>query len=393
MEQRLTPSGLYPAVKAWMFDTALPWWTRHGVDHDNGGFVESFTLEGTDSGADFKRTRVTARQVYVFSHAALLGWPDGLTLARHGVEHLTRRAWRGDLGLVRRTTRAGDVLDATPDLYDYAFALFAFGWYLRASGDGVALEWAHRMLDQIEARLRPSSGEGFMNEAPAAGWRQQNPHMHLLEAALAVYEPSGDARFAELARKIVTLFQTRFYDPRSKTLAEYFDDAWRRAPGEAGRLIEPGHQFEWAWILQNARRLLGLDLAPEIRGLVEFAEAYGVDPASAATFNSVRDDGLPLDKGSRTWPNTERIKAAVALFELDGRDPAPVFASSAGLLLQRYLRTATPGLWIDAFDGAGQPVSSTAPASTLYHVFLAFAEMLRIESPLHRADLDRPAQA
>ena len=35
------------------------------------------------------------------------------------------------------------------------------------------------------------------------------------------------------------------------------------------------------------------------------------------------------------------------------------------------------GTWIDAFDGEGRPVVKSVPASTLYHVFLAFAEVLR----------------
>jgi mannose/cellobiose epimerase-like protein (N-acyl-D-glucosamine 2-epimerase family) len=37
-----------------------------------------------------------------------------------------------------------------------------------------------------------------------------------------------------------------------------------------------------------------------------------------------------------------------------------------------------PGLWIDAFDASGQPVATAIPTSTFYHLFLAFAEILRI---------------
>ena len=96
------------------------------------------------------------------------------------------------------------------------------------------------------------------------------------------------------------------------------------------------------------------------------------------TFNSVRDDGTPVDRGSRTWPNTERIKAAVALHELDGADPEPVFRSSGQLLLGRYLAHAPRGTWIDAFDAGGRPLAESIPTSTLYHLFLAFAEVLRV---------------
>ena len=52
--------------------------------------------------------------------------------------------------------------------------------------------------------------------------------------------------------------------------------------------------------------------------------------------------------------------------------------SSAGILFDRYLGRTLPGTWVDVVDASGQPVPGNAPASTLYHVFLAFAEVLRI---------------
>lgn len=52
--------------------------------------------------------------------------------------------------------------------------------------------------------------------------------------------------------------------------------------------------------------------------------------------------------------------------------------SSVGLLMDRYLAHTPRGAWIDAFDAEGNSIVKTIPASTLYHVFLAFAEVLRV---------------
>jgi N-acylglucosamine 2-epimerase/mannose-6-phosphate isomerase len=72
----------------------------------------------------------------VFSHAALMGWRAGESLAEVGIAHLTERSWMGpDKGFARLTTRDGRVLDKTPDLYDLAFVLFAFAWRHRAMKD------------------------------------------------------------------------------------------------------------------------------------------------------------------------------------------------------------------------------------------------------------------
>ena len=371
------------AIKSWMFEAALPWWAANGLDTANGGYVEQMTLDGRDAGIPFKRTRVTARQIYTFSHGYMLGFTPGAELARHGIDYLVSKTWKGpDKGFPRKLTREAGDLDPTPDLYDLAFVLFGFSWFHKATKDGTARDWMHRTLDFIETHMRHPR-EGFWNEKPPAntlhgGWRQQNPHMHLTEACLAAFEATGEARFADVAKEIVQIFRTRFVDLKSQTLAEYFTDDLTRAPGADGRIVEPGHQLEWAWILNSCRKQFGLDLGAEIRALAGFASRHGVDPKSGATFNQVRDDGQPIDRGSRTWPNTERIKAAIALYELDGTDPKPAVASAGGILLNRYLAHEPRGTWIDAFDAEGKPVVNTIPASTLYHVFLAFAEVLRV---------------
>ncbi|MDP2310816.1 MAG: AGE family epimerase/isomerase [Pseudomonadota bacterium] len=370
-------------ARQWMFHQALPFWADAGVDRAYGGFHEALDLGGRPAAVSFRRLRVTCRQIYVFSHAATLGFAPGLPAAWKGFEYLVAKGWMGpDRGWARRLSPRGEVVDATPDLYDHAFVLFALGWLHRASGDPVPLEWAHRTLDFIEARLRHPADPGFVHALPASGWRLQNPHMHLLEASLVLYEASGDSRFAALAREIATLFTTKFFDARSGTLGESFTEQLSRAPGEPGRVTEPGHQFEWAWILGAYQRLLGKPMGTVARPLVAFAERFGVDRGSGATFNSVRDDGVPIDRGSRTWPNTERIKAHIALFDLEGTDPRGPLRQTLRLLLDRYLAHRPPGTWIDHFDGEGRPVADTIPSSTLYHLSVAFCELLRVEPAL-----------
>jgi len=365
-------------ISRWMFDDALPFWGDVGVD-PAGAYAELLDPSGNRTPVPYKRIRVICRQIYVFSHAYLLGYEPGLSLARRGYDYLVANAWLGaDGGWARRLDRDGAVIDPTPDLYDQAFALFALAWYHRASNEAEAHAWARRTLAFIDTHMRHPTGGGFLHEKPASGPRQQNPHMHLLEACLASYEGARDPDMLRVAREVVVLFREKFFDLESGTLAEFFDEDLRRVEGDKGRWIEPGHQFEWAWILVNHRRLSGDDTADMARTLVAFAERHGVDPTSHAVYNAVRDDGAPIDRASRTWPNTERMKAAVAMYELDGVDPRPVLAQSGGLILQRYLAVKPAGTWIDLFDENGAPRIDTIPTSTLYHVFLAFAETLRV---------------
>lgn len=366
-------------IRAWMFDKALPFWGRRGVDEQFGGFLEETDTSGKSTDCSFKRVRVMCRQVYVFSHAALMGWTPGNRLSDMGYAYLVDRAWLGpDRGWARRLTRTGEVLDPTPDLYDMAFVLFALAWRYKLTKDQGVKERADETLKFIETRLSSEFG-GFWHDPGRQEPRLQNPHMHLLEACLALAEATGDCRYLRQAASLVCLFYQRFFD--GSTLCEYFTVDWQPWPGQMGRSREPGHHFEWAWILAQYSKLNGQDVLSAVRALVEFGE-QGVHQQSHAVFDEVSESGETLRASSRTWPNTERIKGWLGLFELDGTDPRRAVIQSSRLLLDRYLKVERSGSWLDEFNEEGCAPSTVAPASTFYHLFLAFAELLRLASQI-----------
>lgn len=365
----------FAQIRAWMFDAALPYWAAHGMDERHGGFLEELGADGGETDAAFKRVRVTCRQTYVFSHAALLGWEAGAALSARGYEFLLAKAKLGAGAWARRLSRQGDVIDTTPDLYEFAFVLHALAWRYRLVRDADVLKEAHETLDFIQREMR--AGEGYWPALPGKPPLLQNPHMHLTEACLALFEASGEQRFLDQAAELVALFRRRFFDGR--TLAERFAPDWTR---EAGGALEPGHHFEWAWILAQYQRFSGDSVEKEATALVDFAEAHGVDPTHGATYDRFDETGAPIRRTSRMWPNTERLKGHLAVFELTGRDPRAPVAHASRLLLDRYCQAN--GSWIDALDAEGKPITGRAPASTFYHIFLAFAEVLRLEPLLKR---------
>ncbi|MGE0044817.1 MAG: AGE family epimerase/isomerase [Hyphomonadaceae bacterium] len=368
---RLTMTTIpFDDIRAWLFEAALPLWAEKGVD-PAGGFYEALDFEGRPVEPGFRRTRVVARQTYVFAHAGRLGWAPGVEISEKGAAHLDALYLGPDRGWPRTNK------DDTPDLYDLAFTLFAYAWRHRIAPDEGSMQGMHRVLDFLEAHMCPD--EGFHPALPPGDRQLQNPHMHLLEACLAAFEASGDERFSDTANDLMFLFGERLF--KRGVLTEYFTPDWKRAPGEEGRIVEPGHHFEWAWLIKECGRLIEYDAAAPAKALIDFAERHGVSP-SGAVRQSVRDDGAILDGSSRIWSNTERIKAHLALFELTGADARAPVAASANLLLDRCLSTDVPGLWIDHFDAEGKPLSKNVPASSFYHIFLAFAELLRLEPRL-----------
>ena len=351
----------------WMETAALPLWCR------GGRFAEQYDEAARPVPRQGVTTLAQARQIYVYAHAAQLGWPHGLPVAMAAWRRLRDRAWAD--GWVRETAADGTVLDPVVDLYDQAFMLLALAWLARA-GAAEAIGWAHRTLDAIERRMRLGDTPGFANAWPdTPGPRLQNPHMHLLEALLALQAVTGEARFAAAARDLVRLFQARLFDPATGTLAEYYGPAWQRLPEPyPGRVTWPGHHCEWVWLLHRAAAQLGLETRGEASALLGFARRHALEPRTGLLRYAVAETGAVLDPMLRLWPQTEALKAALVRPDAAGPDWAPRLLRG---LMALHLSPRPRGLWTETYDEARRPVAGPIPATSLYHLFVAYAELRR----------------
>ena len=353
------------ALDRWMRFNALPLWATVGVAED-GGFHEAIDGDGLPVG-DFRRARVQARQAWVYSVAGQAGWAGPWRrLVEDSLGRFEATNRRPD-GLYRtRVSAAGGVLDDTASLYDQAFVLLALA---AAAQAGVQPE-------QMKARAQDLRRALAGLALPEGGWRedaghphQANAHMHLLEACLAWEALEPAAEWSEMADAIVGLARRAFIDPEGGFLREFFDADWRPASGDAGRLVEPGHQFEWAWLLTRWGRARGDDWgAGTARRLYE-SGLRGIDGLRGVAIDEL-DDRLALRSArARLWPQTERLKAALIL----GDVAPPDHAVRALKGLQIYLEPT--GLWRDKQEPDGRFIEEPAPASSLYHIAAAWLQL------------------
>lgn len=376
----LASESIPKAVGKWMFEVALPLWAERGYDFEHGGFVERFNLATLSAESPYKRMRVQARQIYVFSHAHLLGWNGPASDLAARAFAFMKKGWMPGRGWARVLSPTGEIVDDTIDLYDQAFVLFALGWFLKAGGDPNAARLAKETLEAVHANLRHPTGKGYLHVRPPTSPWLQNPHMHMLEGAISLAHATNDGIYFEEALRLGQLFRTHFYDAKTRTLAEYYDAAWNRMPGDPGRIAEPGHQFEWSWLLYELVKLTGEDFRGEAKGLYDFAETYGVDPGTQFTVDEVRDDGEVLKSSVRLWPQTEALKANLAAMEQDNLDKRERANRIVANLFNLFLDKPAPGLWIDHYEADHRtPKVAIIPASSLYHVFLAYSEVLRLK--------------
>jgi mannose-6-phosphate isomerase len=372
-------------LRAHLVDELLPLWERHGLDRTRGGYWNRLGPDLAPLADGHKRLLVHARQIFSFTRAAELGaGPWAQAAAAHGLEFLLERFWDPrNGGWFTTTDDAGAPLDRRKDLYGHAFAIFALAHHHRACAEPESLRLALATLELLRERLRDPVSGGFFEGAsegwqPLSGPRRQNPHMHLVEALLVLAEVAPDSGALRDARALVELLGTRWLDARTGALGELFDPSWQPLAGEAGRIVEPGHHFEWVWLLDRLHALEPRDSTRAIaERLFDFARRFGVD-ADGGVFDQLDRAGQPLLLTKRLWPQTERIKTLAARTGATA-DTALRRELEAGLryCFARNVDPKTRG-WFEQLSRDGRVLSDAQNATSVYHVVVALEEAAKV---------------
>ncbi len=350
----------------WLLNEALPHWSTTALDPQTGGSYEACDYQGRPLTDLNVRLRVHARQVYSFAYAYdKMGWKPGLEALRKPLGHLLSTGRKADGGFGHIYKPDGSWAEHDSDTYDHAFVLMALAWAYKVTGDKALHATAKETLSYLQTALK-HPGRGYQEGLPPSPIRRANPHMHLLEAALAWTELHGSEPFADMAADIVDMFKHIFCD--DGLLREYFHDDLTVIKGDDKHsLIEPGHLYEWAYLLKTFKNITGKP-APETAALTAFADKYGWNSQIRLIMDFCHSDGRRVDSASyRLWTQTEYVRFNLRFASGQDVDRA---LQHLDVIRRLYLTgdALKPGVYRDKLNQSGQDISPNSPASTLYHL-------------------------
>lgn len=360
------------------FDEMLPVWRSRGWDHHRGGFHERLDAGFAPLPVAHRRLHAHCRQLYCYSlSAALTGRAEDRAFARTIFDHLVARFRDPDQGgWVCSVDVDGTPADRSKDCYGLAFVLFGLAAAHRHLGLPAAAALARETRDLMVRHMALDIGGFAVRATPDWGVDdralRQNPNMHMLEALLALAEATGDPVYQADAAALLALFRAHLFDPATGTLGEYFDEAGK-PERETGHIVEPGHQFEWYWLLQQAMRVIGdTQVAPASDALFAGGLRHGLDPVHGGVFDEVDRRGRVLRSTKRIWPLSEAVRAlAWRIRSGDAAAWAPFRALVDHLLDHRLL---SGGAWREWLTREGGPHVDYMPSTTPYHLLGAIVE-------------------
>lgn len=349
------------AVQRHFHEVVVPLWRGPGWNPVLALPYEAL-LEGRPLAPQRYRAMACARQLYLF--ASLIGTPEEADARAHAAQlfdslqrhfHDPRHG-----GWFYSIDPQGQPLDRHKDLYSHAFVIFACAHYRSKVADARVDAALDQALDLLARHF--ADGDGLYHACLAEDWSDlgsgplQNPLMHLAEALLVSLDLRPSPALAATLERLADGMQRRFVDPERSLVLE-------QPLGTADNWFEPGHQFEWFYLVESSPLLRGGALHASLQRAFEQVQRLGV--IDGAVQARLAPSGQLLDGTRRIWAQAEYLRALT----LRPNGEALVL-QQLRTLRQEFLH---PTGWTECREADGRPARHDTPSTTPYHLATCYA--------------------
>lgn len=314
-----------------LLNDVMPFWLRHGLDREHGGYLTALDRDGAVIDTD-KSIWFQGRGAWTFATLfnTIEQRPEWIDAARSGIEFL-RRHGNGPGGKLNFTvTRDGQPLRMRRYVYSESFAAIANAAFARATGDGRAADDAiaffetylshsfdpGRMPPKIDPSTRPMMGIGplMIGIATAQELRENLGNV--------VVKGRSCTEWIDWAIERIERF---FLKPEHEAVMEVVGLNGEIIDHFDGRQLNPGHALEAAWFimhegkLRGDQRLIRLGLT-----ILDWMWKRGWDEECGGIFYFRDLRGLPVQEYWHDmkfwWPHCEAIIATLLAWKLTGEE-------------------------------------------------------------------------
>jgi N-acylglucosamine 2-epimerase len=322
---------LYQQYRCALLDDVIPFWLRHGLDREHGGFLTALDRDGALLDSD-KSVWFQGRGAWTFAtlYNTIEARPEWLAAAQSGVDFLRRCCFAPDGKLYFTVTREGRPLRMRRYAYSEAFAAIAFAAYAKAAAsDNAAADAVRCCASFLHFTFTP--GAAVPKVDPDTRPAQSiSPHMMTIAVGQELRANLGDVSVAgrtcsQWIDNAIDAIQRHFCKPQHEAVMETVGPNGEIHDHFDGRTLNPGHAIEAAWFIlheaclrNNDARLIDLGTT-----MLDWMWRRGWDAQYGGMFYFRDLYDKPVQEYWHDmkfwWPHNETIIATLLAYVVTGR--------------------------------------------------------------------------
>ena len=238
-----------------LLEDVIPFWTRHAIDNEFGGFITALDQDGTILDTDkgiWQQGRFTWLLATLYNTVeSRQEWVD---LAKHGINFLNKAGYDKDGRMFFQVERDGTPIRKRRYVFSEAFAAMAHAAYAKATdsdqdaAQAIYLFERFLMFNQtpgsLPAKRHPSARRGKSIGVP----------MITINLAQTLRDNLGYDKCTSIIDQAIEEIKSDFMKPEREVVMETVGTEGEIIDHFDERTLNPGHAIEAAWfILHEAR--------------------------------------------------------------------------------------------------------------------------------------------